>query len=157
MHWVGLACIPPLPSPASYSSPHTVSKVTSPVDKEKASDSPCCEIDLGRYAWQDCRNQPLRAQYRRKLFKHTDFSSKTRAACLITGNRCSFYHVSRKHNPFISFTSISGNPARCAKIVPATQLDTDIANNALPNYSFYTPNLVGASLCPQLFLLSDSC
>jgi hypothetical protein len=73
---------------------------------------------------------------------------------LVTGSISSFCRVSKKHNPFISFTSISGNPARCAKIVPATQLDTDIANNALPNYSFYTPNLVGASLCPQLVFLS---
>ncbi|KAG0244046.1 hypothetical protein BGW41_000474 [Actinomortierella wolfii] len=46
----------------------------------------------------------------------------------------------RKHNPFISFTSISSNPARCAKIVNAKQLDTDIANGDIPQFGFYTPN-----------------
>lgn len=46
----------------------------------------------------------------------------------------------RKHNPFMSFDSVRLNAARCAKIVPATQLDSDIAANALPQYSFYVPN-----------------
>ncbi|KAJ3329248.1 hypothetical protein HDU76_008301 [Blyttiomyces sp. JEL0837] len=47
----------------------------------------------------------------------------------------------RKHNPFISFTDVSGNSARCAKIVTSSQLDTDASNNQLPQYMFYTPNL----------------
>jgi len=44
----------------------------------------------------------------------------------------------RKHNPFISFNNIRAN--WCNRIVPATQLDTDIANNQLPQYSYYAPN-----------------
>ncbi|KAF9975710.1 hypothetical protein BGZ73_000561 [Actinomortierella ambigua] len=47
----------------------------------------------------------------------------------------------RKHNPFISFVNIANNPDRCAKIVDASQLDIDIANNDLPQFSFYTPNM----------------
>ncbi|KAJ3224450.1 hypothetical protein HDU81_008546 [Chytriomyces hyalinus] len=47
----------------------------------------------------------------------------------------------RKHNPFMSFTSISGNPTRCAKIVVSSQLDRDAANGALPNYMLYTPDI----------------
>ncbi|KAJ3115560.1 hypothetical protein HDU96_000441 [Phlyctochytrium bullatum] len=47
----------------------------------------------------------------------------------------------RKHNPFISYTSISGNPARCAKIVNANQLDVDAAAGKLPSFMFYTPNM----------------
>ena len=47
----------------------------------------------------------------------------------------------RKHNPFISFDDIRTNPARCARIVPATQLDSDIAAGQLPDFSFYSPNL----------------
>ncbi|KAJ3333734.1 hypothetical protein HDU76_004546 [Blyttiomyces sp. JEL0837] len=47
----------------------------------------------------------------------------------------------RKHNPFMSMKNIQTNPARCAKIVPATELDTDATGNNLPNYVFYTPNL----------------
>ncbi|ORX59702.1 hypothetical protein DM01DRAFT_1381238 [Hesseltinella vesiculosa] len=47
----------------------------------------------------------------------------------------------RKHNPFMSFTNISGNKKRCANIVNAKQLDRDIAHNKVPQYVFYTPNL----------------
>ncbi|KAG0327210.1 hypothetical protein BG000_001043 [Podila horticola] len=47
----------------------------------------------------------------------------------------------RKHNPFISFTDITTNPTRCAKIVNADELDTDLANHALPQFSFFTPNM----------------
>lgn len=47
-----------------------------------------------------------------------------------------------KHNPFISFPSITKNAARCAKIVSADQLDTDIANNAVPQ-------VIGIALSPQ--------
>ena len=47
----------------------------------------------------------------------------------------------RKHVPFISFKNVQSNPARCANIVPATQLAKDIANGTLPDFSFYSPNL----------------
>ncbi|KAH6566449.1 hypothetical protein BASA50_008347 [Batrachochytrium salamandrivorans] len=47
----------------------------------------------------------------------------------------------RKHNPFISFTGISQNPRRCAKIVPATSLNRDIRSNRVPSYVFYTPDM----------------
>ncbi|CAG8509420.1 6984_t:CDS:10 [Ambispora leptoticha] len=46
-----------------------------------------------------------------------------------------------RHNPFMSFLSISGVPARCARVVPAPELDVDISQNNLPQYMFYTPNL----------------
>lgn len=48
----------------------------------------------------------------------------------------------RKHNPFISFDSIRTDPARCGKIVDAREVDADIAAEALPAYSYYTPNLL---------------
>ncbi|CAO3565639.1 unnamed protein product [Mortierella alpina] len=48
----------------------------------------------------------------------------------------------RKHSPFIIFDSIANNPARCNNIVPATQLQQDIAAGSIPNYSFYTPNMI---------------
>ncbi len=48
----------------------------------------------------------------------------------------------QKHDPFIYFNSIRNNPARCQQsIVPLTQLDTDLAANKLPNFSFIAPNL----------------
>jgi len=47
----------------------------------------------------------------------------------------------RKHNPFISFDNVRNNLVRCNRhIVDASQLDIDIQNNALPQYSYYTPN-----------------
>jgi hypothetical protein len=47
----------------------------------------------------------------------------------------------RKHNPFISFTTISKNSSRCAKIVPSTKLSHDILEMKVPQYVFYTPNM----------------
>ncbi|CAG8629201.1 4656_t:CDS:2, partial [Ambispora leptoticha] len=47
----------------------------------------------------------------------------------------------RKHNPFICMSDISTNPTRCAKIVNANQLDTDLASNSMPQFSYYVPNL----------------
>jgi len=47
-----------------------------------------------------------------------------------------------KHNPFIYFMSIRLNNERCARsIVPLTQLSSDIAAGALPNFIFVTPNM----------------
>jgi len=48
----------------------------------------------------------------------------------------------REYNPFISFDSINTNPSRCANIVPATQLLTDIDNGNLPNYAVYGPGTI---------------
>ncbi|KAI8873383.1 phosphoesterase [Ramicandelaber brevisporus] len=48
----------------------------------------------------------------------------------------------RKHNPFISYVNVQNNAAWCAKIVNAEkQLPLDLANNAVPQYSFYTPDM----------------
>ncbi|KAH7044785.1 phosphoesterase family-domain-containing protein [Linnemannia elongata] len=48
----------------------------------------------------------------------------------------------RKHNPFIIYDSIANNATRCSNVVPATQLQADIAAGNMPNYAFYTPNMV---------------
>ena len=56
----------------------------------------------------------------------------------------------QKHNPFIYFNPIRLDAARCERtIVPLTELQTDIENNALPNFIFITPNLCNdAHDCP---------
>jgi Phosphoesterase family len=46
----------------------------------------------------------------------------------------------RKHVPFLSFSNVQTNPARCARIVNAAQLSQDIQNGTLPNYSLYIPD-----------------
>lgn len=47
-----------------------------------------------------------------------------------------------RHNPFPYFNQIRNTPARCAKIVPYTQLATDLTSAATtPNFVWVTPNL----------------
>ncbi len=47
-----------------------------------------------------------------------------------------------KHNPFLYFTDIRNDPARCAAhVVPFTRFATDLAGGAAPNYVWITPNL----------------
>ncbi|CAO3576977.1 unnamed protein product [Absidia cylindrospora] len=48
----------------------------------------------------------------------------------------------RKHNPAVIFDSVAQNPDRLAKIVPGTELDADIKAGTLPNWMFYTPNML---------------
>jgi hypothetical protein len=47
----------------------------------------------------------------------------------------------RKHDPFLYFTSITGNPAQCARVVPHTELATDLQGGTAPPFLFVTPNL----------------
>jgi len=61
-------------------------------------------------------------------------------ACYM-GNCGSLYM--RKHNPFISFVNVFNNSTRCQNtIVNSTQIIQDIQNNNLPQYMFYTPNML---------------
>ena len=46
----------------------------------------------------------------------------------------------RKHNPFISFLDVQNDPSRVAKLVDLSQLDTDLATNHVPDYSWISPN-----------------
>jgi phospholipase C len=47
----------------------------------------------------------------------------------------------RKHVPLLAFASIQNNPARCARVVGASQFMRDARAGKLPNYSFFTPNM----------------
>lgn len=47
----------------------------------------------------------------------------------------------RRHEPYISFRNIQTNRARCERIVNAAQLQADLAQGTLPQYSLYVPNL----------------
>ena len=58
--------------------------------------------------------------------------------CPTIGNNGSYY---KKHDPFMYFDDIANNPARCNKVVPYTQLKTDLANHFLPDFFFITPNI----------------
>lgn len=46
-----------------------------------------------------------------------------------------------KHDPFLYYTDVRDDPARCAKVVPLRQLTSDLAADALPGFAWITPNL----------------
>ena len=56
----------------------------------------------------------------------------------------------QKHDPFIYFTPIRENTERCQKdVVPLTQLDKDLAAQALPDFVFITPDICNSAHdCP---------
>jgi phosphatidylinositol-3-phosphatase len=47
----------------------------------------------------------------------------------------------RHHNPFSYLSDVQNDSSVAANIVPFTQFATDLANNALPQFSFITPNV----------------
>ena len=54
------------------------------------------------------------------------------------------------HNPFAYFSDVRNSSSEKLNLVPFTQFATDIANNALPNFTFIVPNQYhNAHDCPQ--------
>ncbi|KAJ3303996.1 hypothetical protein HDV03_003234 [Kappamyces sp. JEL0829] len=51
------------------------------------------------------------------------------------------YPYCRKHNPFMSFTTITSNKDRWSRIVNAAELQQDLEDGTIPDYSLYTPDL----------------
>jgi hypothetical protein len=47
----------------------------------------------------------------------------------------------RKHNPLISYDSVTNSVDRLAKIKNFTMFDSDLKNNKLPQWMFITPNM----------------
>jgi len=72
----------------------------------------------------------------------------------ISKNRLYF----RKHNPFVSFDNVRNSPSRLAKVVNAKRLQEDAKNNALPQYSWYTPNIQfrRATNMKRVIILADA-
>lgn len=54
------------------------------------------------------------------------------------GSKCAY---ARKHNPFMTFSSIQANYSRCKNIVDASRFQADVSAGSLPQYIFYLPNL----------------
>ncbi len=48
----------------------------------------------------------------------------------------------RHHNPFTYFSDVQNDSAQMANIVPFTQFAVDLANDALPQYSFVVPDIM---------------
>jgi phosphatidylinositol-3-phosphatase len=47
----------------------------------------------------------------------------------------------KKHDPFMYFSQIADNPARCRSVMPLTRLAGDLRRGALPAFAWITPNL----------------
>jgi phosphatidylinositol-3-phosphatase len=47
----------------------------------------------------------------------------------------------KKHDPFIYFPQIAGDPSRCRNVMPLTQLTGDLRRGRLPAFAWITPNL----------------
>lgn len=69
-----------------------------------------------------------------------NYSQGSNGACNTATSLDSSLYM-RKHNPFISFTTVTKSASRCKNIVPATQLKTDISSGSVPQFMFYTPNM----------------
>jgi hypothetical protein len=50
-------------------------------------------------------------------------------------------NYAKKHDPFVYYTRVARNPARCAQVVPLAQLAADEQAHALPTFTWITPNL----------------
>ena len=48
---------------------------------------------------------------------------------------------SKHHNPFAYFTDVVNSSTEKLNLVPFTQLNTDLANGQLPNFSYIVPNM----------------
>jgi phosphatidylinositol-3-phosphatase len=47
----------------------------------------------------------------------------------------------KKHDPFMYYDLVGGDPHRCRHVVPLDQLSDDLRRGRLPTYSFISPNL----------------
>lgn len=54
---------------------------------------------------------------------------------------CASGNYIASHNPFAFYSDIQNSSWNQKKMVPFTQFNTDLTNNAFPHYSFITPNL----------------
>jgi hypothetical protein len=47
----------------------------------------------------------------------------------------------KRHNPFAYYDDVARDPARCAKLVPLTQLSRDLRAGALPTFAWISPDV----------------
>ena len=47
----------------------------------------------------------------------------------------------KKHDPFMYYPKVADDPARCAKVVPESQLAADLRDGRLPTFAFLSPGL----------------
>jgi hypothetical protein len=59
----------------------------------------------------------------------------------------------RKHDPFLLYPDVYGNPDRARNVVPLSQLQADLSTGQVPQFSWISPNVCddmhgGAAACP---------
>lgn len=90
----------------------------------------------------DNSDQNLNAQHIGDLIENAGLQWRVYAEDF-PGN-CSLISVSgnyaRRHVPFLSYTNVTQNPSRCARILKASSMETDIAANGLAHLSYFIPN-----------------
>jgi phosphatidylinositol-3-phosphatase len=47
----------------------------------------------------------------------------------------------KKHDPFMYFDGIGGDPSRCRRVVPLSELAHDLSTGSLPRFAWITPDL----------------
>jgi phosphatidylinositol-3-phosphatase len=47
----------------------------------------------------------------------------------------------KKHDPFMYYDAVAGDPSRCRRVVPLERLSADLRRGRLPTYAFISPNL----------------
>ena len=63
----------------------------------------------------------------------------------------------KHHNPFVYFSDVVNDPNQAAKIVPLTQLATDLTAGALADFVFVLPNAMNdGHSCPAGIVCSDN-
>ena len=60
------------------------------------------------------------------------------SACYAGAGNGSYYV---KHDPFMYYTDIRSDPARCQQVVPLSQLRRDIATSTMPGFAWISPNI----------------
>src|SRR3989449_9929321 len=60
------------------------------------------------------------------------------AACFL-GSSSGEY--AKKHNPFVYYTDIATNPARCRRVVPLSEINTDLSRGTGPHLACITPDM----------------
>jgi hypothetical protein len=67
-----------------------------------------------------------------------EVGSDVEFAPVINGSTVKLY--AQKHNPFMYFADIRNSPDRMQRIVPATQLDADLASGDVPSFTWLSPD-----------------
>ncbi|ABF40619.1 phosphoesterase [Candidatus Koribacter versatilis Ellin345] len=57
-----------------------------------------------------------------------------------TGGNTGYYF--KRHDPFAYFSDVANSSVEKQRLVPFTQFSKDLANHALPNFSFIAPNIL---------------